>query len=224
MQSVEMKKSLSSYTDCSIHLFFMFSQYAVRSLPQKENTILLKSAESQLRDLPNTGPVQPSFRTRALVLALSSVQQSARCYSQAYLTFLAGADPACRGVHRATGGTSAFQTRIQRIEDFATTAAGKGPSADDIRVGLLKLESNHGIGRVPSKQRIIVSAPHLPAVILNDPGATAPSARHPKSDSTAEMQSCARCIYNYVTQRVTMTAERLGFLSANRFETGATAD
>ncbi len=140
MQSVATKKSLSSYTDCSIYLFFMCSQCAVRNTPQKESN-LLRSAERHLHQ-PGVAAALHRPTSKPLLLSLSAVLQSVWYYRQAFGAFLAGADPTRRSLLRADGTTSALQTRISRIEDLAAEAKAPGrEQAMSDRITLMPLQA-----------------------------------------------------------------------------------
>lgn len=91
MQSVGKKKSLSSYTDCSIHLFFMYSQRVVRSSPQKKSPIALvgRRRMHRLRDSKNKlKPVLPF-----LAPVLVAMRQGVWGHTSVYRVKLEGRDP-----------------------------------------------------------------------------------------------------------------------------------
>jgi len=192
-----MKKSLSSYTDCSIHLFFMYSLENVRGSPQKKSQnhpILFTASVRSSASERSSKSFRVSTPAHTLTSALFEVERCVRAYQKAYGAQLAGADPASRPAGVTRAATSALQRRLAVIEDLAIKAVGNGDGAAAARMRLLDLEGDTCFGRTLIQQSPVARAPAWSKVILNRLGEAAKLAQSVRSERALEAQSCAPCI------------------------------
>lgn len=194
MQSGAIKKSLSSYTDCSIHSIFMCSLEAVRSLPHEKSSKYFILIERELRDLRYRGATPTRLVPKTLASTLSAVERAVGHSRRAHERFLAGADPASRPPRSTKSATSALQRRLLRIEDLAIKAGGQGPAAEGAEVKLIELAGDQRYARTLALQSRMVRAERWPALILNRLSEAAKLGRSRKAERKDNPVPCRVCI------------------------------